>query len=100
MGIITPITNLLPLEISRPSDIEPQPVEKVESSPRTDDETYSPSNQQAGDGTEEEGREDGASPDDSASLSGNYESLASEDEADATAQPAEDIPNGQISFFA
>jgi hypothetical protein len=93
MGIITPITNLLPLEISRPNDIEPTPVEKVESSPRTDDETYSPSNQQAADGAEGNGAEGDGSTED-------VENLASDDEADPTIQPTPDEPTHTINLLA
>jgi hypothetical protein len=93
MGIITPITNLLPLEISRPSDIEPTPVEQVESSPRTDDETYSPSNQQAADGAEDDGTEGGGPVADIENLAGEYE-------ADPTSQPTPDEPSHTINFLA
>ena len=44
MGI-TPITNLIPLPTGRviPSGLEPLPMERIENSARTGDETYSPS---------------------------------------------------------
>ena len=46
MGI-SPITNLIPLSIPRSllADLEPLPMERAEGSPRTGDETYSPSGQ-------------------------------------------------------
>ena len=44
MGI-SPITNLMPLAASRtlPPTLDPLPMERVETSPRSGDETYSPS---------------------------------------------------------
>lgn len=89
MGI-TPITNLTPLPLARSiqADIEPLPMERVENSARTGDETYSPSG-----GKSARGSEDDASDDDLEQL---------DDEVGS--EPAAPSPNaGQprpISFFA
>ena len=89
MGI-TPITNLFPLPVTRsiPSDLDPLPMERVQSSPRTGDETYSP-----GGGRFARGSEDDAADD---------ESTGPDDEA-ADGAPAFSRENDlkrKISFFA
>jgi hypothetical protein len=85
MGI-TPITNLTPLTPERAiqADLEPLPMQRVENSSRTGDETYSPSN----------GKSARGSADDAAE--GDAEDVAddSADERDEAGQ------TGQISFFA
>ena len=88
MGI-TPITNLTPLPVSRlaPAALEPLPMERVENTARTGDETYSPSNRKSA-----RGSEDGANEDD---LDVEIEF---EDEARAVPSPAGE-PR-QVSFFA
>jgi hypothetical protein len=85
MGI-SPISNLVPLPEARgiQADLEPLPMQRVENSPRTGDETYSPSNGKSAGGSEEEGsvdeqEEDSVEPEDAS--------------AEAGTQPA-------ISFFA
>jgi hypothetical protein len=98
MGI-TPIINLalLPLTRTIGSDLEPLPMERVENSARTGDETYSPSNQESArgpeDGSEDDGPEDGGADDE-------FQNLAGEDDADPTPHPAAQHPSRQISFFA
>ena len=90
MGI-TPIVNLteLPVVRSAQSDLEPQPMQRVENSARTGDETYSPSNGQSASGSEDDGPQD------------EFESVAGEDEEEPTTiQPDGDDPGLQISFFA
>jgi len=89
MGI-SPIVNLTPLPLARtiPADLDPMPMERVDKSSRTRDETYSP-----GGGKSARGSEDDASEDDQEQL---------EDEAGS--EPA--VPSGEgiqprpISFFA
>jgi hypothetical protein len=86
MGI-TPITNLTPLPILRPveKDLGLPPMERVENSTRTGDETYSPSEGRSADDSEDE-----------------FEYAATEDEAELEAK-AQVLDNGQkrqINFFA
>jgi hypothetical protein len=59
MGI-TPITGLTPLPLARSiqADLDPLPMERVENSPRTGDETYSPSRQRSSRGSEDDASED------------------------------------------
>jgi hypothetical protein len=87
MGI-SPITNLtqLPQSLSIGSELEPPPMERVENSARTGDETYSPSNGKSSRGSEDNGAED------------EFDDLPDEGEPDSSAQPA--APPSQISFFA
>jgi len=55
---ITPITNLMPLPLTRSiePDLELLPMERVENTARTRDETYSPSRQPSERGAEEDAR--------------------------------------------
>jgi hypothetical protein len=59
MGI-TPITNLTPLPVARAmqADLDPLPMERVENSARTGDETYSPSNGKSARGSEDDASEE------------------------------------------
>jgi hypothetical protein len=84
MGI-TPITNLTPLPIARPIEIDIglPPMQRVENSVRTGDETYSPSDGRSADESEDE-----------------FDSPAPEDELELKAQPAENGQRRQINFFA
>lgn len=93
MGI-TPITNLMPLPDARVvrGALEPAPMERVEGSARTGDETYSPSG-----GKSTRGSEDDASDDDDVEVEGEKNSEAAHDAGEefdsrSSAQP--------ISFFA
>jgi len=89
MGI-APITNLIPLSQARApqATLEPLPMERVENSSRTGDETYSPSN----------GKSAGGSEDDSAEEEMDSFELASDEEAfDDPVAAGEPRP---ISFFA
>jgi hypothetical protein len=89
MGI-TPITNLTPLPPARAieRELEPLPMERVENSARTGDETYSPSNGKSARGAEDD------EPDD------QLEELPAEEEAESAAPPAGNFPGRPISFFA
>jgi hypothetical protein len=59
MGI-TSITNLNPMPFARSirADIEPSPMERVENSARTGDETYSPSGGKSAGGSEDDASEE------------------------------------------
>ena len=59
MGI-APITNLIPLSQTRTvqGTFEPVPMERVENSARTGDETYSPSNGKSAGGSEDDSSEE------------------------------------------
>jgi hypothetical protein len=85
MGI-SPISNLIPLPESRAieSVLEPAPMQRVENSARTGDETYSPS-----DGKSARGSEDDAAEDEQSDASGERE--------DSSVESAQPHP---ISFFA
>ncbi len=87
MGI-TPITNLMPLPstLSIERDLEPLPMERVENSARTRDESYSPSNGKSSRGAEDDEPED------------ELEELTVE--AEATLPPASRDRSRPISFFA
>ena len=94
MGI-TPIINLAPLPVARSvqSDMDPLPMERVENSSRTGDETYSPGGGKSARGSEDDAREESA-----------FES-ASDEESDEsgveqTAQSSEPGQPRAISFFA
>jgi len=75
MGI-TPITSLMPLSVARTlrSDLDPAPMERVQSSPRAGDETFSRSDERA------TGSSDGASAD-SFSNSADADPSTTEDSA-------------------
>ena len=68
MGI-APITSLLPLSASRAAafDLELLPMERVENSARTGDETYSPSNGKPARGSEDDAPDDDFADDQSGS---------------------------------
>jgi hypothetical protein len=89
MGI-TPIASLNPLPPARSveSDFEPLPMERVENSARTRDETYSPSSGKSARGAEDDEPE------------AELEELPVEDEAEPAAPPTRTPPARPISFFA
>ena len=89
MGI-TPITNLIPLPstLSIERELEPLPMERVENSARTGDETYSPSNGKSTRGAEDD------EPDE------QPEELPAESDAESAAPPPGNYPGRPISFFA
>ena len=89
MGI-APITNLIPLSQTRTvqGPFEPVPMERVENSARTGDETYSPSNGKSAGGSEEESSEEEKD---------SFELAPDEDSTDKSSGPSEILP---ISFFA
>lgn len=89
MGI-APITNLIPLSQTRApqATLEPVPMERVENSSRTGDETYSPSN----------GKSAGGSEDDSSEEETESSELASDEESrDKSSGAGQPRP---ISYFA
>jgi hypothetical protein len=94
MGI-TPITNLMPLPVARleQGEMEPSPMERVQGSSRTRDETYSPS-----------GGQSALSSDEDASGDGNIEdSPGGTDDESADRQISQSIQTAvprKISFFA
>jgi hypothetical protein len=94
MGI-TPIVNLAPLPLTRSieKELEPLPMERVENTARTGDETYSPSNQRSARGAEDEGGEDDGREEE-------FENLAGEDDAQPSMEPAAEPSTRQISFLA
>jgi len=94
MGI-TPITGLLPLHVARAvqADLDPLPMARVESSARTGDETYSPSDGKSAGGSEDDGSENAA-------FEVELASLENEDGAEASAQPGDSGQSHPISFFA
>ena len=94
MGI-SPITGLIPLSIARPiqAALEPLPVERVENSARTGDETYSPSGGKSACGSEDDADEDDT-------LKGDDFEMSDESDTEQTDQPTEINPSRGISFFA
>jgi hypothetical protein len=113
MGI-TPITNLAPLPLSRVADkeLEPLPMQRVENSARTGDETYSPSKQGSASGAEDDESEGDGSEDDSSddelqdlaaeddSSDDEFQDLVTEDDVEPSTQPAAEPSNGRVSFLA
>jgi hypothetical protein len=91
MGI-TPITNLMPLSVARAIESNVEPLARVENSARTNDETYSPSNQKSSRGSEDDTSADDASEDE-------FEELSGEDKAESP-RPSTNDPSRQLSFFA
>jgi hypothetical protein len=94
MGI-SPITNLMPLSVARAvqADLDPLPMQRVENSPRTADETYSPSNGQSGRGSADDASDGDAAEDDLGEVA--------DDSADEPANPSSEAGQpGPISFFA
>jgi hypothetical protein len=89
MGI-SPIINLaqLPQPHSVGSELEPPPMERVENSARTGDETYSPSNGKSARGSEDDGSED------------DFVDLPEEEQAESASQPEAMNSTNQINFFA
>ncbi len=61
---ITPIANLAPLPLTRSiqAELEPLPMERVENSARTGDETYSPSGGKSARGSADDASEDDLDP--------------------------------------
>jgi hypothetical protein len=98
MGI-APITGLIPLSQARTvkTDLEPVPMERVENSARTGDESYSPSNGKPGRGSEDDAEEEG--PED-ASFESTMEEAEKQPANPSTAQPSESSDPLPISFFA
>jgi hypothetical protein len=94
MGM-TPISNLTPLLMTRSieADLEPLPMARVENSARSGDETYSPSNGNAGPSPDDDSAEDDATED-------KFEDLADQEGAEPTAHTAAKSLDRQISFFA
>jgi len=92
MGI-TPITNLLPLPVTRlvQGEMDPSPMERIQGSSRTGDETYSPSGGKSARGSEDDAFEDAPE---------------SSDDESAERETAQSGQHGQtgvprkISFFA
>ena len=89
MGI-APITNLIPLSQTRTvqGTLEPVPMERVENSARTGDETYSPS----------DGKSAGGSEDDTPEEELDSFELSSDEESTGKCSEAGDLR--PISFFA
>jgi hypothetical protein len=89
MGI-TPITNLMPLPVARlvQGEMDPLPMERIQSSSRTGDETYSPSGGKSARGSEDDAFEDAPETSDDESADGQ------------TAQPSQAAVPRKISFFA
>ena len=89
MGI-TPITNLMPLPLTRSiePDLELLPMERVENTARTRDETYSPSRQPSERGAEDDEPEE------------ELEESPVDDEAESAVQPDQSYPGRPVSFFA
>jgi hypothetical protein len=94
MGI-TPIVNLTPLPLTRAVEkvLDPLPMERVEDTSRTGDETYSPSNQNSARGAEDDGSEENGAEEE-------FQNLAGEDEEQPSTEPAAEAPNPRISFLA
>jgi hypothetical protein len=103
MGM-TPITNLAPLPLSRATEkeLEPLPMERVENTARTGDETYSPSQQGSARGAEDNGTEDGSedSPPEDAVPEEEFQNMAAEENAQPSADPADEPSTRRISFLA
>jgi len=98
MGI-TAITNLIPLQVARAlkSDLEPMPMERVENSSRTGDETYSPSNQQSTRGSEDDASEEDDSED---AFDDSSTEPSTETNTETKTSPAVPSQTSPISFFA
>jgi len=94
MGI-TPITNLTPLPVARAilSALDPQPMERVENSPRTGDETYSPSGGKSARGSEDDASELDAFE----NASGEFDEESGGEQSSRVNEPNQPRP---ISFFA
>ena len=97
MGI-SPISNLPPLAITRTSEsvMEPLPMQRVENSARTGDETYHPSKQKSSRGAEdssEETAQDEVAEDE-------FQNMATQDEEGSASEPANEHPSSTISFLA
>ncbi len=94
MGI-TPIVNLTPLPLTRAVEkvLDPLPMERVENTARTGDETYSPSNGGSARGAEDDGPEDEGREEE-------FQNLAGEDEEQPSTEPAAETPTQRISFLA
>ena len=99
MGI-TPIVNLTPLPLTRAVEkaLDPLPMEKVEDTSRTGNETYSPSQQGSPRGAEDDGPEDDGSEDDGSDEV--FENLADENEEPPSTETPAEAPNPRISFLA
>jgi hypothetical protein len=90
MGI-GPITSLTPLPVARSiqADLDPLPIDRVENSARTGDETYSSSG-----GRSARGSEDDASAED------ELEDVEDEPAVEISGSSSEASQPGPISFFA
>jgi hypothetical protein len=84
MGI-SPIVNLVPLDLTRPieTDIGLPPMERIENSSRTGDETYSPSEERSADESDQE-----------------QEEPPSEEDPEFEAHKSQNDEKTDISFFA
>lgn len=93
MGI-TPITNLIPLPTGRaiPSGLEPLPMERIESSARTGEETYSPSGGKSARGSADDDLEDDV-------YEGEADDLDDEPTGETTMALARPWPSKPISFY-
>jgi hypothetical protein len=94
MGI-SPITNVGPLTFARSTqgDLEPLPMERIENSARSGDETYTPSSQKFARGADDDSP-DGESAED------DFEDATGDTENDSNPTPAAQNQKAQISFFA
>jgi hypothetical protein len=98
MGI-SPISNLPPLVVIRSSEsvMEPLPMQRVESSSRTGDESYHPSKQKSSRGAEDSSPEEGAEDQVAEDQSQN---MAAEDQAQTSTQSTDEPPGSRINFLA
>jgi hypothetical protein len=89
----------MPLSVARAiqADLDPLPMQRVENSSRTGDETYSPSNGKPARGSADDASDGDAPEDDLDELAGE----ASEQSGDEPANPSSEAGQpGAISFFA
>jgi hypothetical protein len=88
MGI-SPVISLTPLPAvsSIEREFEPLPMQRVENSARTGDETYSPSNGRSSRGAEDDEPEE------------ELEELPVEEETGSAVQPTQSYPGRPVSFF-
>jgi hypothetical protein len=93
MGI-TPITSLIPLPTGRaiPSGLEPLPMERIENSAKTGDETYSPSGGRSARGSADDDLEDDV-------YEGETDEPEDESTAETTMSLARPWPSKPISFY-
>jgi hypothetical protein len=99
MGI-TPITNLTPLSFARSiqADLDPLPMERVENSARTGDETYSPSGGDSARGSEDDVSEEDVFEEDT--FAGGLGEAGDESGNAGIVESSKFDPSRPISFFA